>query len=245
MSNDTLAASRINAILEEMRDVFLDNIFKRVIVTKPTVRFGQMNRNDHIQFCDAVTKSDSYIADELVIDLSIADDRFAVATTLLLGLVMLYAKENNIQIACRSGMTPESEYYTGRYRNGRFRKIAERYGLMVIKTKNNGWFPVGVNDDVKLLMEQYRWDFPSVREKYLYGADGGNNSGHNKKGICPNCGKINIYETKEQLLYCGACQNEIGRRIFGESWKLMLAVEDSFRIVRADELKKQRGVEAA
>ena len=245
MSNDTLASSKINEILEEMRDIFLDNIFNKVIVTKPTVRFGQMNRSDHIQFCDAVTKSNNFIADELVIDLSIADDRYAVATTLLLGLVMLYAKENSIQIASRAGMTPESEFYTGRYRNGRFRNIAERYGLVVIKTKNNGRFPIGVNDEVKLLMEQYRWDFPSVREKYLYGADGGNNSCHNKKCVCPNCGKIIIYETKDQLLYCGACQNEIGRKIFGEAWKLMLAAEDSFRIVRADDIKKQCGAEAA
>lgn len=239
-----MSSADINAKLENMRDVFISDVFNNEIKNVPSVKFGTVHRMDHIQYCIGVNKSgqDNDIADEIVIDASITSDRFNVASALLTGLITAYAREKDIKITSRASSThlasnkKEYDDYCGSYHNKKFKALADRFGLVVKESKlKYGWIPIDVSENIKALVKQKRWNFPTQREKYVYGEDPStSNMSSRRKCICPNCKKISFYETKQQNLYCAECMEKIARKEFGSKWDNFLQnYEASFKIQRA------------
>lgn len=243
---DSMSSADINAKLENMRDVFISEIFNDDIKNIPIVAFGTLSRHKpeqhrHMRYSIGVHKSDcdTDIADEIVIDASITPDRFAVAAALLFGLITTYAKEHNIKISSRASVYSPSnkqdyEDYCGSYLNKRdFKPLADKYGLVIKKSSMYGWVPVDVSDKIKMLIKQKRWSFPTQRETYTYGENPYKQGGNKGKCVCPNCKKVSFYESKRQNLYCAECMEKIARKEFGSKWdNFVQNYGDLFKIQR-------------
>lgn len=231
---DSMSVVNADISLAELEEILAHEVFCDELVELPHVRFGPVRRHDHLQFCPEVRNTDHDIGTEMILAESIARDRDLVAMTLIYGMIKALAKQRKAKIACKAGVTKESEDYTGQYHNKLFKKYAEKYGLIVRYTGNNyGYKPVDISDSVKEILSKYHVEFTASRSSMLYGKSRGSNSGH--KCICPGCGEINYYERKRQRLYCSECMDEAAVSWFGkEAWDLFITTySDTFTIVRA------------
>lgn len=235
--------STINAdiALAELRDIFIHEIFHNEFDIIPDVRFGVVQRKDKHQFCPNVRRTDYDTGHEIIIAEDIAHNRELVAQTLIHSLIRALAMQQNKKIACRAGSTKNTDDYTGRYHNNLFKEFAEKYGLIVdYFGASDGWQPVGITNEVKDILKKYHIEFTAVREKYLYGRK--KYAGHNQKCICPRCGNVNYYETKNQRLYCANCMDEIAKEWFGQSWNTFINMyRDNVSTVRANKKIKVKG----
>lgn len=209
-SYDSLSFADMNAALEDMRDVFIKEIFHGDLARIPVVRFGLLQRKLYpVRFAVGVHKTSNDIADEITIGANISQDREKVATMLLYGLIMEFAQCNGIKVASRQGT----------YLNHRFSELADKFGLIVTDDPKYGFKPVWISDHVIAIIQKHRWMFQVSRDKYTYSR--AITSEHSIKYVCEGCG-ANVRATKKQSLYCANCLNRAASQRFGKAWDIFI-----------------------
>jgi hypothetical protein len=201
----------MNYGLEEVRDVLMHEVLKDSLRDTPSICWGVTRRRDHVVFRTNVHQTKHYVGDGMIIAGQIADDGYAVAEAVLIGLTMAYAKQERIKLAAQGNNERGDQDYYGARRNKRdFLPLAERFGLLVKYTKDKGCIVYGISDEVRTIVDQHHWEWPMVSAEYTYGNS--NASSHNKKFICPECGMNCTATSKDFRAICWYCDVEMIQR---------------------------------
>ena len=201
----------MNFGLEEVRDVLMHEALKDVLQEKPSICWGVTRRLDHVVFRTNVHQTKHYTGDGIIIAGQIANNGYAVAEAVLVGLTMAYAKQEGIKISAQGNNERGDQDYYGARRNKRdFLPLAERFGLIVKYTQDKGCVVCGISDEIKAIVDSHRWEWPMVSAEYTYGYS--NSSSHNKKFICPECGENCTATSKDFRAICWYCNVEMIQR---------------------------------
>jgi predicted SprT family Zn-dependent metalloprotease len=96
----------------------------------------------------------------------------------------------------------------GNFHNKEYKKLAEAHGLVVSKSKNNGFSETELNDTSKTLIAEANFSQESFKLARLDDEGKLNKKKGSIKHTCPNCGG-KARTTKEMNLICKDCQTEM------------------------------------
>jgi ribosomal protein S27AE len=96
----------------------------------------------------------------------------------------------------------------GNFHNKKYKELAEKFGLLVIKTQKYGYSETKLNDKTLQLVKDKNFN----KEAFLMYRTNDEGMISKKKGsikhTCPDCGNV-ARSTKEMVLICGKCNSQM------------------------------------
>lgn len=113
-------------------------------------------------------------------------------------MVHYYADLHEIKTTSRNGT----------FHNKKFKEIAEKYGLIVVKTQKYGYSDTKLNSNMMQLAESNNFDQEAFQLYRINDEGLVSKKRGSIKHTCPDCGAM-ARSTKEILLICGKCNSEM------------------------------------